>query len=241
MTFFGRSRWLPTRRRLAPALACAVGMIGGCAGLNPVARNPANFAPWVAEEETYRLKPGDELEVKLPFTPELNDRQQIGPDGTITLPLIGSTRAAGRSLDELTGDLRQHYRRHLRDPEVHVVPRTFGSQKIFVGGEVTRPGLLDLPGRIGVIEAITMAGGLTEKAGADDVAVIRRNAQGVPMLRIVNLKAFVADPGGADVPLRGFDMVFVPRSSIAEVDLFIDQYINKVLPFDRSASYSITK
>ncbi len=229
---------LPSRF-LRSGLSCLVLVLGACGGLDVKEHRQANFAPWISDSGVYQLRPGDEVEVKLPFTPELGDKEMVDPAGNISMPLIGTVRVAGLTLDQVTSDLKRRYAQHLRDPEVYVAQRGFGSQKIFVGGEVGHPGIVELPGRIGALEAITMAGGLLDTAESKKIAIIRRAPDGRPMLRVIDFGGYVAPAEGeTDVPLKSMDVVFVPKSSIAEVDLFISQYVTKALPFDRSVGYS---
>lgn len=76
----------------------------------------------------------------------------------------------------------------------------------------------------------------------DQVVLIRRSAEDRPMLRTVNLQGFLSGAeAGADVPLRAGDIVFVPRSRLAEVGLWVDQAINRSIPFSRSFSYAINR
>ncbi len=207
----------------------------------PEANRPERFAAWTVEVAEYRFRPGDEIDIRLTYNPEYSDRVTVAPDGRIAMPLIGGLKAEGLTAAELERDLIRRYARDLRRPELTVVPRSFGSQKVFVGGEVNQQGVQALPGRIGVLEAILLAGGAKTSGQLKEVGLIRRNSEGKPMLRTVNVEALMStgDPA-QDVPLQPFDIVYVPRSSIAELGLFIDQYIRQVLPFDRGFSYSIS-
>ncbi len=75
----------------------------------------------------------------------------------------------------------------------------------------------------------------------NEVVLIRRNAQNRPMLRTVDLRSLVeGSDQHPDVPLVSGDIVFVPRNKISEVDLWIDQYLNKFFPFTKAFAYSIT-
>ena len=113
---------------------------------------------------------------------------------------------------------------------------------VLVGGQVRNPGQHPLPARRGVMEAVIRAGGFDPEARLGEVVLIRRGQGDLPMLRTVDLRGFVTGSGGAaDVPLLAGDIVFVPRSRIAEVNLWIDQYVNRLIPFSRSFSYSINR
>lgn len=112
---------------------------------------------------------------------------------------------------------------------------------ILVGGMVRNPGQHPLPARRGVLEAVVRAGGFEPEARLSEVVLIRRGAQDRPMMRTVDLQGFISGRVADDVPVFPGDIVFVPRSRIAEVNLWIDQYINRLVPFSRSFSYSINR
>ncbi|WP_049974043.1 polysaccharide biosynthesis/export family protein [Azospirillum sp. B4] len=198
----------------------------------------AAFTAWTEEETDYRLGLGDEVEVKLPFNGEFNDRVTVGPDGQFTLPLVGIVHAENRTVADITAELNQRFGRDLKDPRVQVAIRAYASQRVFVGGEVNNAGLFNMPGRIGVIEAIAMANGFMETAQSHKVVLIRRAPNGRPMMKVIDVAGFV---GGAadDVRLHPFDIVFVPKTSIAEVDQWVDQFITRVVPFQRNFSYTV--
>jgi protein involved in polysaccharide export with SLBB domain len=124
---------------------------------------------------------------------------------------------------------------------VQVLVRGFASQRVFVGGEVNSPGIYPIPGRVGIAEIVMLANGFRDTARQDSVVLIRRRSDGLPMLRVVNVSRFMGGQDGGDIPLSGSDIVFVPKSSIAEVNLFIEQYVNRVLPFNRNFSYTINR
>ena len=116
------------------------------------------------------------------------------------------------------------------------------SALVYVGGSVNKPGAYPLYGRRGVLEAITLANGLVPESREDEVVLIRRSPQNRPMLRTVNVQDFISTATTAgDVPLFAGDIVFVPRNRVSEVGLWIDQYINKLIPFSRNFSYAINK
>lgn len=201
------------------------------------------FRPWnEGVTADFRFVIGDEVTINLPFYEEESATTQVAPDGKIYLSLIGSVMADGRTPKELERELEERYRKYLRFPTVGVVPKSFGSRQVFVGGEVERPGALAIPGPMGVMEAVIMAGGLKDTAGLRKVVLIRRSPEDQPMMRIVDLDRFTDSAAAAEnVILQPYDIVFVPRSTIAEVNLWVDQFINKTVPFSRGFSYTIQK
>ncbi|WP_295396278.1 polysaccharide biosynthesis/export family protein [uncultured Thiodictyon sp.] len=232
--------------RLLSSLFLSVSLLlGACTGtIRPTERHPQGFLPWTDDAAVYRFMPGDELDVKLVYNPEFSDRVIVAPDGTIELTLIGSARALDRSVPELANELQERYARELRRPELSVIPRQFGSELVYVGGEVQRPGVFKLVHRMGVLEGIIEAGGFLDTARTDQVVLIRRTSDNRPMLKVVNVRDIIEGrvrTDDNDIPLHRFDVVFVPKSSVAEVDVWIDQYITRILPFSRSFNYSVNR
>jgi len=229
-----------TLRGLAVLL---LSLMAACAQVGkPADLNANRFETWQDTPENYQLRPGDVIEIKLTYDPELSDRVLVGPDGRIALTLIGVAKAEGKTVDELAKELTERYSKELRNPDVVVILREYAQRTILVGGEVAQPGVHPLVGHSGVLEGILMAGGLKDTADAQEVALIRRGPDHRPMLKVVDLKSILTGaPDATDVPLHADDVIFVPKSNIAEVDLWIDQYVTQVLPFQRSFSYTINK
>jgi protein involved in polysaccharide export with SLBB domain len=228
-------------RALALAALALAALGAGCGTTGLVEKDadrPLSFAPWTPVAKEYRFRPGDELDVRVLYNPEFSDRVVVGPDGRFSLSLIGTIMAEGRTAHELSTHIQELFGTQLRRPETVVVGRLYASQRVFVGGEVVQPGIFTMPGRIGPLEAILLAGGFRDTARPSEVALIRRGADGRPMLRSLNVAAMMArgDPE-QDLPLEAFDILFVPRSTIAEIGRFVDLYINRVLPFDRALSF----
>lgn len=234
-------------RRLLPM--SVVALLAGCASTATVAGPQATpsfdavgYAAWDDSEPEYRLYPGDEVEVIVPSAPELNRNARVAPDGRLTLPLVSPFMAADRSLPDVEAALEQAYAPTLRKPDVEIALRTATPLKVFVGGEVDKPGVYDMPGDIDALQAVLMAGGFKTSARRREVIVIRRGLDGRPMMRTANLLQAVAAPGLGDaVPLRRNDIIYVPRSTIANVGLFMQQYLRDALPVSVGFSYALNE
>lgn len=224
--------------------ACAPGTdnFGTTQSIRVEERMPEGFAAWTDAPAPYRFGPGDRVKIQFLLTPEVNETALVAPDGTVSLRVAGRVEVAGRTTAELERAVADAARRTLTNPIVTAGLDEAGSSVAYVGGSVRRAGAYPLTGRRGVAEVVALAGGLEEAARMDQVVLIRRSPDNRPMLRTVNLQAFISgnDPGG-DVPLVAGDIVYVPRSRIAEVGLWVDQAINRIIPFSRSFSYAINK
>jgi len=232
-------------RRQAGAATLATLLLGACAGRSRQdARSefrPERFQAWNNAAPPYRLYPGDTVEVVIHTADELNTEAVVGPDGRVNLALAGGVMVAGSTAPEAARTVAGAYARVLRDPIVEVRPTDFGSQRILVGGEVTTPGLYDMPSaRIGVLEALMLAGGPTIRARRSEIVILRRADDGGLMMRTVDIRRALQSGGQADdVPLSRFDIVFAPRSGIAEVNDFIQQYVRNIVPLDAAISFAL--
>ncbi len=214
----------------------------GCTQYTTVIPQHVNgFAAWSDTLPPHRIASGDEIELRFLLNPELNDtRLVIGPDGRVTVPLLGPVTAAGLTVDQFRTQLEQGYASKLRVADLDVVIRTYGSSRIFVGGEVKTPGVLPLQGPTDVMQGVLMAGGFLNTARSSEVVIIRRRADNVPMLRTVNLSRYAGTANAKDdMPLQASDVIFVPKARIAEFDLFVDQYLNQSLPFTKGLDYTL--
>ena len=221
-------------------IACVL-WLAACVGHTEVVTTRLQeFANWSDAVPTYRLGAGDEVELKFLFNTDLNERLLIGPDGRVAVPIVGSVDAGGQTVEEFREALARAYNGKLRSTQLDVVVRTYGSSRIFVGGEVKSPGVLALTGPIDVLAGVTMAGGLLPTARVDEVVVIRRRRDQKPMLRTLDLRRFSGQVTAEDdFPLRSGDVVFVPKSGVAEFNQFVDQYLNQSLPFQKGLFFNV--
>ena len=114
--------------------------------------------------DSYILGPGDRLEVELLDLPELSGQFSIGPDGSLYLPRLRALYVEGLSIEELRVFLTQQFKAYVRDPQVYVRPVAYRPIRIFVGGEVKRPGYYTL--RVGEFSNLSnSAGALQSQAG----------------------------------------------------------------------------
>ncbi len=200
-----------------------------CCG--PYSRNavkvgaPGTLAPPSPQE--YRIAIGDKINVRLFYNPDLNQEVTVRPDGKISLMLVHEINAAGLTPSELTQQLTESYSKELQQPEVAVIVNSFAGQRVFVGGEVGAPGVKDFVGPTTVLQAVAMAGGFKDTARTDEVIVIRKGEDNKPFTIALNaLKAMKGEDLQQDIYLQPYDIVVVPRSNIANVDRWVQQYVS---------------
>jgi protein involved in polysaccharide export with SLBB domain len=221
--------------------ACLAATLGGCAS------QPVNYAPLSTiktelppqtPKTAYRLGPGDELEIKFFFAPELNDRLTVRPDGKISIMFAQDIQAAGLTADELASDVRAVLAPHVKQLDLVVIVRSFASQKVYVGGEVAKPGPVPLSGNENLLQVLAIAGWMTPNGG-DTVVVVRRDSSGAEKIYPVNVAQLESGRNmEQNIVMQTGDMILVPTADIIVSDRWVDQNIRQLLPFVPSAGIS---
>ena len=132
----------------------------------------------VLAAEVYRLNPGDKLEITVWEEEKLKQEVVVLPDGTISFPLAGHVAAAGKTTEELVRLLRERLSKFIPDSEINVRLLDAEGNLIYVTGEVAKPGKFVMKGPTDVMQALSMAGGLTAFAKKNSIIVLRREADG---------------------------------------------------------------
>lgn len=213
-----------------PAMAGLCGLARADERSKPQKAPEITFADWSDDEPAYVFYPGDKLEIQVQGAPELNRSTAVGPDGRVTLPLIGGVMAAYRSPEQLQSDLAARFAGVLVSPRVSVFPLETAPMRVLVGGEVRTPGWVDMNGDLDALSAVMAAGGFTHAAKSRQAVLIRRAKDGRAMRRILDLKSPLKGQGDRLYALRRNDLVFVPRTAIAEAGVFVEQYVNNLIP-----------
>jgi protein involved in polysaccharide export with SLBB domain len=209
----------------------------GCAGSRSTAQRPPPVPAEMAaapapDTQTYRIQPGDQLDLKFFYNPELNESVVVRPDGKISLQLVDEVVASGLTPSELDAALTKLYGTELRRPEVSVILRSLGAYRVYVGGEVNNPALVGLADGMGPLQAVMVAGGFKETAKPEAALVIRRGADNRPVPIPVDLREMIRGAGAGDgLRLQPGDVVYIPKTWIAEANKFVNQYIERLLLF----------
>jgi protein involved in polysaccharide export with SLBB domain len=190
-----------------------------------------DLPPPITDE--YRVHVGDVLEISFLKPAELNQTRTVGPDGNIHLLIIGRVSAAGRTIDDLTREMTEKYSEEVVNPQITISLQEISSMRIYVGGQVNQPGMLPYRGGLTVVQAIFNAGGFQSTAHLSNVVLIRKEEGGAPVGVVINVKEVLKRAQfDQDVELAPLDIIFVPRSKIANVNLFVEQFIRNNLPID---------
>jgi polysaccharide biosynthesis/export protein len=230
-----------TRNRAVAMFLCCVFVVSGQAAPLVFAETSAGSGQAPAavsyEHESFRgafayiIGCGDVLDVKVWRHPDLAQEAVVRPDGNISFPLVGDVKAADLAPDELKKEIARRLMSVVRDPQVTVNVKQFMSQKIFVLGEVNRPGVYPFEGRVSILDAIGRAGSYKDTATIASTVVIRTTSVKKPEALRVNLaEVFKNARVEQNILLEPGDIVFVPKSFIAKLDQFIDQFFAKTEP-----------
>jgi len=147
----------------------------GCAPPpSPLAAAQAATAAVPTPDQTnYLLGPEDALEISVWKEPELTKQLVVRPDGKITYPLIGEVQAAGHTVKQLQAEILKRLEKYVTDAHVTVILLKAQNYKIYVTGKVHKPGDFVIGKPVNVMQAISMAGGLTPFASPGSITVLR--------------------------------------------------------------------
>ncbi len=195
-------------------------------GLAPGA-NPAGGA--VVDIATYRVAPGDVLDIKFPYHPEENQRAPVRNDGVINLPVTGDIEAAGLTVGEIQTLIIEKSRATLKGPEVSIVIAQLAEHKVFVTGQVAKPGFVPFRQGMTSLQAIVERGGFLDDAKMTDVVHLHRRGSATETRKLDLEGAFEGTAADRNV-LAPNDIIIVPRTFIGDADVFVDQWIRGLLP-----------
>ncbi len=200
----------------------------GAGGNSTTAANPARADglgnPLLGGERRplYRLKSSDVVEITFTVAPEFNQTLTVQPDGYVMLKDAGLVDVQGLNLQQFSDAVQKAYRGYLHDPQVAVALKDFERPYFIVGGEVGRPGKYELRSDTTVMEAVQIAGGLTQQAKHSQVVLFRRVDDDLVETRLLNLKKMLKDSSlKEDAHLRPGDLIFVPQNAISKIARFL--------------------
>jgi polysaccharide export outer membrane protein len=212
----------------------AMAFLAGCATVeNPApalparAASPALYTP--PQEGEYRLQVGDTIAIRSYYDSQLNQEMLVRPDGKITALLIGEIAAAGLTPDELATQVRLPYRRLVGETDVTVAVVRSAGMNVYVSGEIRTPSMVPLDGGMTLLQAIARTGGTLPSAKTHNVLLIRNDGAGALSVYQVDIDKVLRNEA-SDVYLHRRDVVFVPKSEIAEAGQFVEQYVNAIVP-----------
>ncbi len=180
-------------------------------------------------DQSYRLAAGDLIDVRFPYHPEENERVPVRPDGKINLQITGDMTAAGLTVSETESQIRERASRYLKDPVVSVVVAQLAEHKVYVGGDVIRPGFVLYRDGLTPLQAVIERGGFTDTADSDNVLYVSRIGGDVRSERL-DLAAVAGGDEEESIFLVPDDIIMVPKTWIGQADVFVDQWVRGLLP-----------
>jgi polysaccharide export outer membrane protein len=162
-------------------------------------------------DSEFRLGPDDVLEITVYQDKELSrPAVPVRPDGKISVPLIGDMVASGKTAAELEKEIAGKYKQFIAEPAVSVVVKEVNSPKVSVLGEVKNPGMYKIKDRATVLDAIALAGGLTEYAKKDKVSIFRPEPSGEQRVLKINLEDQIKGRRTDPFYVLPYDKIYIP-------------------------------
>jgi polysaccharide export outer membrane protein len=187
--------------------------------------------------QPFTIGPGDVLAIEVEGNPDLNRQVTVAPDGSISLRLLGDVHVLGLTVQEIREKVCGLYEQYIGKPRIEVTLMENRSARVYVLGQVFRPGAQPYMGQQTLLDAISAAGGVTPRAAPKRVLLVRGDPENPQVFRI-NLNDIV-NRGRADqnLFLAQNDVVFVPPNAFATVGFTLD---NIFFPFQSMSAAATT-
>ncbi|MGH7963495.1 MAG: polysaccharide biosynthesis/export family protein [Candidatus Binatia bacterium] len=184
----------------------------------------------------YHIEPGDTVKIGYIFHPEMNQEDIVRPDGKITANLVGEMNAAGLTPVELEQLLKERTSSRLRDPEVKVTISNFAVKEVYVTGEVGKPGKIIYRKGLTPLQAVAEAGGFLDTARVDSIILVRPGESAEDFVsRKINLEEVVTTGVKEPIHLAPHDVLFIPKTPIANANVWVRQHITDMLTIGQRA------
>lgn len=158
----------------------------------------------------YKLHAGDKIEVSVWKEPDLQRAVTVRPDGRFSFPLTGDLQASGRSVDEVRIDIESRLKKYIPEPVVTVTAVDVQGNRVYVIGQVARPGMFVMNPELNVLQALTMAGGPTPFAKLDNISVLRGAGTSQKTLQFRYSQVVDGKSLQQNITLESGDVVVVP-------------------------------
>lgn len=213
-------------------LLVAASLLTACSGVRYVAPQPASAKALAAQSQAeeaviaaalqqvqakkadYLISGADLLQITVFGEKDLDRQARVGQNGVITFPLVGPVKVGGLTVPVAEAALAAKLGDYLKNPQVTVFIKEYGNKKVFVFGQVAKPGAIELPTetKMTVLEAVSQAGGFTRIAAPDRTRVVR-NVNGKSESYEIEVSAITKrGEKQKDLALEPNDIVFVPES-----------------------------
>jgi len=197
----------PVMARPTKALLRIITLVAAVFGVSFVAP-PAAFGQGAPSD--YKLHAGDKIQVSVWKEVDLQRIVIIRPDGKFSFPLAGEVQAAGRSADEIRVDIEGRLKKYIPEPVVTITVEEVSGNRVYVIGQVNRPGMFVMNPQMNVLQALSLAGGGTPFAKLDSISIIRGSGAAQTSLPFRYGQVIEGKSLGQNIQLESGDVVVVP-------------------------------
>jgi polysaccharide biosynthesis/export protein len=171
---------------------------------------PAAAASEIASSSSYVIGASDVLTVTVWREPTLSGAILVRPDGMISMPLLGDVQASNLTPLQLSNQIAEKLKKYYQDPKISVVVTQIHSKTVFIIGEVTKKGPVDMTPGMTLLEAISSAGGLTDFANVKKIYVLRNQEKGSQVRIPAHYKDALKGDSSANFALKPGDTIVIP-------------------------------
>ncbi|MBC8024593.1 MAG: polysaccharide biosynthesis/export family protein [Steroidobacteraceae bacterium] len=164
----------------------------------------------MAQDPNYTVKPGDTLSISVWKEPDLQKETLVRPDGSFSFPLVGEVDAKGKTVADLNKVVSQKLAKFISDPVVTVSIQEIRGNKVYVIGQVNKPGEFIMNPSVDVMQVLSMAGGTTPFASLGDIVILRRTPAGKQSLPFRYNDVVKGRRMDQNIDLQAGDVVVVP-------------------------------
>jgi len=231
----GDRKFLDWRHLMAAGILLPLLILCGC---TDVPKLPS--APPAPASTHYLIQPGDTLDVKFQYNPELDDQPTVAPDGRISLIYAPNMKVGGLTTEQVRQEISQAYSQQLIKPAVTVAIHGAVPWRIFVGGQVNKPNEYTGTGPVpSLAQVIKMAGGVADTGDGNKIVLHRRSDGKQIVYTAKYSKVANGKRPERDTQLASGDALYVPRTGVADVYLAFSQYFIQFVPSNVKTSYGI--
>jgi protein involved in polysaccharide export with SLBB domain len=211
---------------LVLAIGCGGHSRSAAGPVPPILLPPAPAVPG----PSYRIQVGDELHIRFLYQPDMDEKLPVRPDGRISLVSTGELAVVGLTSADLEKLVAERSAARLRNPEVTVILTKVGDQRVYVGGEVEKPGFVSLRPEMTPLQAVLESGGFRKSAKMNSVLILTPAQNGTFSAARVDMAQVVQSGVPERVRLQPDTVVFVPATWISDMNDVIDQYVRGLIP-----------
>jgi len=221
--------------RIRLCLVVAALVLAGCGGKNQETRvDGGDSYDELASGPVIRdfvIGPGDEVSISVFGQRELDRKVRVSPIGEIYYPLLGYLTVDGMTSKELRTFLTEKISKYYVDPEVGISIVGVRSNKIFVLGAVSQPGVYPLEYPITAFEVVLRAGGFNDQAKKSNILLIREGGDEGEVFKLDLEKVYKKGDKEDDIYVQGGDIIYVPESFLADAEDFANHVSRLIRPF----------